>query len=79
MNPSDYPLYIRSKQDGDRVPLKQGGHKKLSRLFIDKKIPASERGIMPVVESADGIIIAVGSIYNIIEPSENRTLRIKKE
>jgi len=34
---------------------------------------------MPVVESADGIIIAVGSIYNIIEPSENRTLRIKKE
>lgn len=79
MNPSDYPLYIRSKQDGDRVPLKQGGHKKLSRLFIDKKIPASEREIMPVVESADGIIIAVGSIYNIIEPSENRTLRIKKE
>lgn len=79
MNHSEFPLYIRNRKDGDRIALKNGGHKKLSRLFIDKKIPASERQMIPVIEDRNGIIIAVGSIYNIIEPAETRTLRIKKE
>jgi tRNA(Ile)-lysidine synthase len=67
------------KADGDKIYLKNTGTKKVSRLFIDKKIPAGERQKMPVAVNADGIIIAVGTIYNIIEPSENRLLRITKE
>ncbi len=78
--PSDeLPLTIRPRLDGDRVQLKQGGSKKVSRLFIDKKIVASEREAMPVVLNQHGIIVAVGTIYNIIEPAENRILKITKE
>lgn len=76
---SELPLTLRMKQDGDKVYLKNTGTKKVSRLFIDKKIPAAERLKMPVAVNSDGIIIAVGSIYNIIEPSEDRLLRITKE
>lgn len=78
--PSDeFPLTIRPRLDGDRVQLKQGGTKKISRLFIDNKIVASERKAIPVVLNQHGIIIAVGAIYNIIEPAENRILKITKE
>lgn len=76
---SEFPLTLRMKADGDKIYLKNTGTKKVSRLFIDKKIPAGERQKMPVAVNADGIIIAVGTIYNIIEPSENRLLRITKE
>ena len=76
---SELPLTLRMKADGDKIYLKNTGTKKVSRLFIDKKIPAGERQKMPVAVNADGIIIAVGTIYNIIEPSENRLLRITKE
>ena len=76
---SELPLTLRMKADGDKIYLKNTGTKKVSRLFIDKKILAGERQKMPVAVNADGIIIAVGTIYNIIEPSENRLLRITKE
>lgn len=76
---AELPLLLRQKQDGDRVYLKNTGTKKISRLFIDKKIPASERQKMPVAVNSQGIIIAVGTIYNIIKPSENRLLKITKE
>ncbi|CAD2080801.1 tRNA(Ile)-lysidine synthase [Jeotgalicoccus coquinae] len=76
---SELPLTLRMKADGDKVHIKNTGTKKISRLFIDKKIPAGERLKMPVVVNSDGIIIAVGTIYNIIEPSENRLLKITKE
>ncbi len=76
---SELPLTLRQKADGDKVSLKNTGTKKVSRLFIDKKIPAAERQKMPVAVNSHGIIIAVGTIYNIIEPSENRLLKITKE
>ena len=76
---SELPLTIRMKADGDKVYLKNTGTKKVSRLFIDKKIPAAERLKMPVVVNPSGLIIAVGTIYNIIEPSETRLLKITKE
>ena len=78
--PSDeFPLTIRTRIDGDRVSLKHGGSKKVSRLFIDKKVAASERKVMPVVLNQHGVIIAVGTLYNIIEPADNRILKIMKE
>lgn len=77
--PSELPLTVRAKQNGDKVRVKNVGTKKISRLFIDKKVPNSERIKMPVILNANGIIIAVGTIYNIIEPSKNRLLKITKE
>lgn len=76
---SELPLTLRMKTAGDRVHIKNVGTKKVSRLFIDKKVPAGERLKMPVAVNSHGIIIAVGTIYNIIEPSENRLLKITKE
>lgn len=77
--PSELPLTVRAKQNGDKVRVKNVGTKKVSRLFIDKKVPNSERIKMPVILNSNGIIIAVGTIYNIIEPSKNRLLKITKE
>lgn len=76
---SVYPLTVRTKNNGDKIRINNVGTKKVSRLFIDKKVPNSTRMKIPVVVNSKGIIIAVGTIYNIIEPSKNRLLKITKE
>ena len=38
-----------------------GGHKKLKRIFIDGKIPAGERGCMPLLADGRHIIWAAGT------------------
>ena len=58
------PLRVRTKKDGDRVALNHHtGTKKVSRIFIDQKVVISERQRMPIVETANEEIIAVGSLY----------------
>lgn len=57
-NQADLPLTIGVKTAGDRI--KRGEiHKKLSRLFIDLKIPKIEREKIPVVKNKDGKILGV--------------------
>ncbi len=53
-------LRIRSRQPGDSLRL-SGGTKSLKKLFIDRKIPASQRDRIPVLWD-DGGIVAVGGI-----------------
>lgn len=49
-------LRVRAWRRGDRMePLGLGGTRALSDLFIDRRVPRSERGTIPVVES-DGVI-----------------------
>lgn len=55
---NDFPLTIRTIQDGD-VIVTAGGTKKISRLFIDNKIPKSMRNTWPIVENGQGIVILV--------------------
>ncbi|NJH98924.1 tRNA lysidine(34) synthetase TilS [Staphylococcus hyicus] len=57
------PLQIRLRQNGDRVALQPYGHKKVSRLMIDAKVPQQMREHMPVVEDTSGCILAVGTLY----------------
>jgi tRNA(Ile)-lysidine synthase len=46
-------LTIRAWQPGDRVqPLGLGGRKKLQDVFVDRKLPRDERGLVPVVLDA---------------------------
>ena len=52
-------MMIRSRQPGDSMRL-PGGTKELKRIFIDRKIPASERGQIPVVVDETGIIGVYG-------------------
>ncbi len=54
----DFPITIRSFKAGDII-VTAGGTKKLSRLFIDNKIPKSKRETWPVVENCQGEVILV--------------------
>ncbi len=58
-NKEDLPLVVTTKRDGDRI---QRGKvsKKLSRLFIDEKIPKELRDKLPVIRNKDGVLGVLG-------------------
>ena len=47
---------VRSRKDGDKIKLRHGGSKKLHDLFIEQKIPQSQRSAIPIVAKGDEII-----------------------
>lgn len=53
----DFPLYLRSRRPGDIITLIGGGTKKVKNLFIDAKIPLSQRDRMPLLVDASGRIL----------------------
>ena len=48
-------ILLRSRESGDTIRL-GGGSKSLKKLYIDRKIPASERNALPVVCDEQGIL-----------------------
>lgn len=52
------PLLIRSRKDGDFIKLKFGT-KKLSRLFIDKKLTKEERESIPIITDIEGDVLVI--------------------
>lgn len=52
-------ILVRSRQEGDTIRL-HGGEKSLKKLFIDRKIPASRRNQIPVLEDTRGILGVYG-------------------
>jgi len=48
-------LRVRTRQAGDTMRL-HGGTKSLKKIFIDKKIPASLRGTIPVIADDAGVL-----------------------
>lgn len=58
INKNDFPILITSRQNGDKI--KRGSiYKKLSRLFIDEKIPKTIRDQIPVIRNKKGEIIGI--------------------
>ena len=55
----DGPITVRSRLTGDSIRL-SGGTKTLKKLFIDRKIPASERDRIPVLADRRGILAVHG-------------------
>jgi tRNA(Ile)-lysidine synthase len=54
-------LTVRPRQPGDRMrPLGAPGSRKLQDIMVDRRIPAAARQLIPVVESARGIIWVPG-------------------
>lgn len=52
------PLYVRSRRPGDRIQVKgMNGSKKVKDIFIDEKIPRSERDIWPILTNANHEIL----------------------
>ena len=57
----ELPLFIRQRQPGDRFwPFGAPGPKKLKEFFIDAKIPAEERDMIPLVASVNDIVWVAG-------------------
>ena len=52
-------LRLRSRQSGDEIRL-SGGTKSLKKLFIDRKIPASRRALVPVLTDDRGVLAVYG-------------------
>lgn len=52
-------LIIRNREGGDTMRL-SGGTKSLKKLFIDKKIPAIDRGSIPILADDAGVIWVMG-------------------
>lgn len=49
----DRKIIVRSRKDGDRIFLKNLGHKKVKKILIDEKIMKWERDFIPIVEIED--------------------------
>lgn len=62
----DYPLYIRPYKKGDKIKIK-GGHKLVSRLYIDKKMPKELRKRLPLLFNRKNEIILIPSLYKDLE------------
>ena len=49
------PITVGPREPGDEMTL-SGGKKSLKKLFIDRKIPAARRGLIPVIRDETGIL-----------------------
>jgi len=56
-----FPWHVRTCRPGDRiVPLGMNGGKKVKEIFIDSKVPISQRRQTPLVFSGDTLIWVCG-------------------
>jgi tRNA(Ile)-lysidine synthase len=54
----ELPLYARSRSEGDRMqPYGLNGTKKVKDMFIDAKIPPSQRDTLPLIVDAKGQVL----------------------
>ena len=58
-------FFVRSRKDGDRISLKNLGHKKVKKVLIDEKVPKEERDFVPIVG------VKVFRVQNDLESSDN--------
>ena len=65
-------LILRSRQSGDSIRM-TGGTKSLKKLFIDKKIPASQRSRIPVLADTKGVLYVHGIGYNLDRKPQDRS------
>ncbi|MFC7687638.1 tRNA lysidine(34) synthetase TilS [Ureibacillus sp. GCM10028918] len=80
------PLLIRTRANGDRISLKgMEDPKRLSRLFIDEKIPLEERAYWPIlVDAKDQVLAVIGlrvskSLSDLKRESDDMVLMIASE
>ena len=55
----DGPVWVRPRMSGDAISL-SGGTKSLKKLFIDRKIPASLRHMVPVLADETAVLGVYG-------------------
>ncbi|MGE7920978.1 tRNA lysidine(34) synthetase TilS [Viridibacillus sp. NPDC093762] len=70
------PLYVRTRMNGDRINLLGlNQHKRISRIFIDEKVPMALRDEWPVIVTQENEVIALPGlrIGNCFSYSERST------
>lgn len=73
---SAFPLSVRRREEGDRILLPGMSHaKRLSRLFIDEKVPMTERDRLPVIVTAQDRVCAIPGLRYGVAFTRNRTER----
>ncbi len=78
LHPDDFPITIRNARNGDRIVM-HFGTKKISRFFIDRKIPLKERLSWPVVlDRKNEVILLPGLGCDISHYSQNPDLYVLK-
>ncbi len=60
------PLWVRPKKDGDFISI-ENGIKKVSRVFIDNKVPLKIRDLVPIITDSNNNILW---IYNYLKSDE---------
>ena len=65
-------VVVRSRLPGDEMRL-PGGTKSLKKLFIDQKIPASQRSRIPVLADERGVLAVFGLGVNLDRLSQEET------
>jgi len=77
------PLHVRRGRAGDRIqPLGMTGHRKLQDVFVDRKVPRTERRSCPVVTVADAVLWVPGvvrSAHALIGPGTRSVLRLSAQ
>jgi tRNA(Ile)-lysidine synthetase-like protein len=72
-------IVVRSRRSGDEMRL-PCGTKSLKKLFIDRKIPASQRELIPVVADDAGVLGVYGIGVNLDRvPADLPAVRIRVE
>jgi tRNA(Ile)-lysidine synthase len=75
------PLSVRNRRSGDRIrPLGMRGERKLKDIFIDDKIPRSERERIPLLADSEGILWIIGNRRSeraIVTAETKQILRIR--
>ena len=66
LSEDDYPITIRNMRPGDSI-MTSSGTKKLSRLFINAKVPALKRKVWPILVNKEGTIVLVPHIAKNID------------
>jgi tRNA(Ile)-lysidine synthase len=56
-----FPLVVRGWRAGDRVRLPYG-EKKLKKLLLEARVPASDRGRLPVLADGDDTVLWVPGV-----------------
>lgn len=58
-----FPLFVRAPKQGDRILLQGMQHqKKVSRIFIDDKIPFTKRASWPLLVDANDDLLAIVAV-----------------
>ncbi len=74
-----FPLRVRGWRRGDRLAVGPAAHRRVSRLFIDRRIPRAQRGQVPLVFSGEELVLVPGlrSAYGFGPIPGQPTLRVQ--